>query len=139
MINELKFNHFGLAVKDIDKSQTIFNKLGYKLFKDAIDNNQKVKAYLMKKENHFDIEILSKINHDEKSPIDNLIKDNRSAIYHTCYECKDIDKLIYDFKKENIVFRQIVKKMFSPLFNKNVSFYLTDSIGVVEIIHENRN
>ena len=88
-----------------------------------------------KKENHFDIEILSKIYHDDKSPIDNLIKDNKSAIYHICYECADVDKLIFDFKKENILFRKIVKEMFSPLFNKNVSFYLTDSIGVVEIIH----
>tara|TARA_B100001769_G_scaffold261449_1_gene242911 strand:+ start:511 stop:924 length:414 start_codon:yes stop_codon:yes gene_type:complete len=137
MIKDLKFNHFGLAVKDSNKSKFFFNKLGYKEYKDVIDDNQKVRALLMKKENYFDIEILSKIHHDDKSPIDNLIQDNKSAIYHICYECTDIDKLIYDFKKENILFRKIVKEMFSPLFNKDVSFYLTDSIGVVEIIHLN--
>ena len=135
MIKDLKFNHFGLAVKDSNKSKFFFSQLGYKAHKDVIDDKQKVRALLMKKENHFDIEILSKIYHDDKSPIDNLLKDNKSAIYHICYECADIDKLIYDFKKENILFRKIVKEMFSPLFNKNVSFYMTDSVGVVEIIH----
>lgn len=135
MIQDLKFNHFGLAVKDSNKSKSFFNKLGYHAFKDTIDDNQKVKALLMKKENHFNIEILSKIHHEDKSPIDNLIQDNRSALYHICYECDDIDQLVFDFKKENILFRKIVNKMFSPLFNKDVSFYLTDTIGIVEIIH----
>ena len=64
-----------------------------------------------------------------------LIKDNKSAIYHICYECENIDKLIDNFKKENIWFKNVVKRMHSPLFNKDVSFYITDSIGVIEIIH----
>ena len=135
MINELKFNHFGIAVKDSKKSQKIFYKQGYTLIKDVIDKNQNIKASLIRKEKQFDIEIISKININDKTPIDTLIQDNKSAIYHICYECKNIDKLIGDFKKENIWFKNVVKRMHSPLFNKDVSFYVTDSIGVIEIIH----
>ena len=100
-----------------------------------VDNNQKVRAMIMSHPIYFDIEIISKIRPTDKTPIDNVIINNKSAIYHICFECSDIKKLEKEMKKKNLLFKKIVKTMFSPLFKKNVSFYFSDSMGIIEIIH----
>ncbi len=131
----LKFNHFGLAVQNSLKSQQFLVSLGYKLYKDVIDSNQNVNAVLMQHQIHPDIEIISKINYEDVTPIDNILKHNSSATYHICYECSDFESLKEDFKEEKVLFKQVVNKMYSPLFEKDVSFHITDSVGLVEIIH----
>lgn len=135
MIKDLKFNHFGLAVRDKDKSETFLSNLGYKLKKEAVDKNQNVRAMIMKHPIYFDVEIISKINSNDVTPIDNIINKNASAIYHICFECSEINNLEAEMEKKNLMFKQIVKRMFSPLFNKDVSFYYTDSMGIIEILH----
>ena len=131
----LKFNHYGLAVNNSLKTQQFLLSLDYTLYKDVLDNNQNIRAALMQHKDHPDIEIISKINHEDVTPIDNILKHNLSATYHICYECSDFESLKEDFKKEKISFKQVVKKMYSPLFEKDVSFHITDSVGLIEIIH----
>ena len=135
MLDGLKFNHIGLAVRDIDKAKKFLEFNGYSLLNEAIDPNQNIRASLMQHKTLFDMEIISKINQSDITPIDKLIQHNSSAIYHICYECNEIDKLRNEMKENNLFFKEIVKKMYSPLFKKEVSFYITDSIGMVEIIH----
>tara|TARA_B100000575_G_C23135414_1_gene659483 strand:+ start:318 stop:728 length:411 start_codon:yes stop_codon:yes gene_type:complete len=135
MIKNLKFNHFGLAVKNKKKSEVFLLNLGYKKKKEVIDNNQKVRAMIMTHPVNFDIEIISKIRQSDVTPIDRLISINSSVIYHICFECADIKKLEIEMKKKNLLFKKIVKRTFSPLFNKDVSFYFSDSMGIIEIIH----
>jgi len=135
MIKNLKFNHFGLAVKNKKKSEVFLLNLGYKKKKEVIDNNQKVRATIMTHPVNFDIEIISKIRQSDVTPIDRLISINSSVIYHICFECSDIKKLEIEMKKKNLLFKKIVKRTFSPLFNKDVSFYFSDSMGIIEIIH----
>ena len=84
---------------------------------------------------NFDIEIISKIRQSDVTPIDRLISINSSVIYHICFECSDIKKLEVEMRKKNLLFKKIVKKMYSPLFNKDISFYISDSMGIIEIIH----
>jgi len=135
MINELKFNHFGLAVRDKSKAETFLNNLGYKWKKEVDDMNQNIKAGIMFHPLYFDIEIISKIRSEDKTPIDNLIKNNSSALYHICFECTNINKLEIEMKEKNLLFREIVKKIYSPLFERDISFYYSDSIGIIEILH----
>ena len=54
---------------------------GYQVSESVIDENQNILATLIKLENQSDIEIISKINQDDITPIDKLIKNNMSLIY----------------------------------------------------------
>ena len=78
----LKFNHFGLAVKNSLKSHQFLASLDYTLYKDVLDNNQNIRAALMQHQDHPDIEIISKINHEDVTPIDNILKHKSSTIYY---------------------------------------------------------
>ena len=74
MYNSLKFSHFGIAVSDFNKAKNFFLGTGYQISESVIDENQNILATLIKHENQSDIEIISKINQDDITPIDKLIK-----------------------------------------------------------------
>ena len=136
MYNSLKFSHFGIAVSDFNKAKNFFFCTGYQISESVIDENQNILATLIKHENQSDIEIISKINQDDITPIDKLIKNNMSLIYHICFFCKNINSFIDESQDKNNSLREIVKPIYSPLFKKEISFFITESIGLVEIIHE---
>ncbi len=136
MLDNLEFSHFGVAVTDLEKSKSFFVAMGYKIKKSEFDSNQNIVATLITHEAQPDIEIISKSDPNDKTPIDGIIKNNSSAIYHVCYKCSNIEGFLQECSKNNIFIRQIVKPSYSILFDKDVSFYITDSIGLIEIIHE---
>ena len=87
MYNSLKFSHFGIAVSDFNKAK-IFLGTGYQISESVIDENQNILATLIKHENQSDIENNIKINQDDITPIDKLIKKIMSLIYHICFFVK---------------------------------------------------
>ena len=132
---DLTFNHFGLAVKDEEKSKDFLEKMNYVCHKEVFDKNQNVTAILMKHDSHPDIEIISKLKNDDVTPIDKILKNNLSATYHIAFETSHLDDIESYMKESNLRFMKIVDNMYSPLFDKEVSFHMTDFLGLVEIIH----
>jgi len=131
----LEFSHFGLAVSDFEKAKRFFVYMHYDVIKSEFDKQQNIVATLLENASQPSIELISKLRKDDKTPIDNIIKDNSSAFYHLCYKCADIDLCLKNIIANDINIRQISKIAYSPLFNSEISFYITDSIGLIEIIH----
>ena len=136
MLEHIEFSHFGLAVDNFSKTKEFLFKFNYTEFKSEFDKVQNVHASLMVHEKFPSIEILSKLNKDDVTPIDNIIKNNNSAIYHMCFKCLNKNLFIKKLEENNISYRQITKTSMSPLFNFPVTFYMTESIGLIEIIEE---
>ena len=93
MIKNLKFNHLGLAVKDQSKAKELLYSLNYRLIDDVHDDNQNVRVALLKNDLQLDIEIISKININDETPIDKIINHNSFATYHICFEYENFDRI----------------------------------------------
>lgn len=135
-LENLTFDHIGIATESIEKSVESFMILGYKLVSETItDLNQDVKVCFMKKDKSPKIELIepNSIN----SPIHNILKKNRGIIpYHFCYRVVDMKKILSDLSSEGFI--MITKPMASPAFNdNNVCFLYKINIGVIELVEIN--
>lgn len=73
--------------------------------------------------------------HDEKSPINNILKKTGVSPYHICYEVDDIETSFADLKKEK--FMPVSKIKVSNAFdNHKVCFFFKKDIGLIEIIEK---
>ena len=80
MLEHIEFSHFGLAVDNFSKTKEFLFKFNYTEFKSEFDKAQNVQASLMVHEKFPSIEILSKLNKDDVTPIDDIIKNNNSHL-----------------------------------------------------------
>ena len=135
MLKELNFSHFGLAVNDLNDAESFFINFGYKISKSEFDYNQNIQASLLEHPINPTIEVISKAKSSDKTPIDNILRNNDNSIYHICFECKNIKKFTKAVSESNTGLRQITKSTYSPLFKKKITFYITTKIGIIEIIH----
>ncbi len=126
----MKLNHIGIVVKDIQKSLVIYENIGYILISNIIiDNIQNNKLIFL--ENILTgekIELIEPIN--EKSTVFNF----KGGYHHLCYEVKNIDEFISEFKKNKlgIIF---TNKITAPAFdNKNVIFAYFKNDTIVEFL-----
>jgi methylmalonyl-CoA/ethylmalonyl-CoA epimerase len=132
-LENLKFDHIGIATESIEKSVESFMILGYKVeSKTILDLNQDVKVCFMKKDKSPKIELIepNSIN----SPINTILKKNRGIIpYHFCYRINNMGKTIEYLRSKGFI--MITKPMVSPAFNNNnVCFLYKSNIGVIEIL-----
>ena len=135
MLKEITFSHFGLAVNDLNNAKSFFINFGYKVSKSEFDYNQNIQASLLEHPINPTIEVISKAQPSDKTPIDNILRNNDNSIYHICFECNNFKK----FNQEDYLningLRQITQSTYSPLFKKKITFYITNKIGIIEIIH----
>ncbi|SHJ67063.1 VOC family protein [Paramaledivibacter caminithermalis] len=127
----MKIHHIGYAVKDIDFSINQFKKIGYKMHKDkVIDDNRKVIIQFMKN-NSYMIELISPL--DKDSPINNIIKKVGSGPYHICYETNDIEKEIDILLKDKYILIEKPSKAIA-IENRIVAFLFNKDIGIIELV-----
>jgi methylmalonyl-CoA/ethylmalonyl-CoA epimerase len=134
MLEDLKFHHIGIAVKNFEKSLSYYQRLGYKRLNQDIvrDNLHKVDLILLQHDSHPDIELVSPF--DNNSPIGKYLKNSDVAMYHLCYEVDDFDYVVNSLKKEFRVF-SVVKPKPAILFNNRlVAFYYLHGIGLIELL-----
>lgn len=126
----MKINHIGIVVNDMEKSINIYKKMGYVSISDicidTIQNNELVflKNILTKEK----IELIHPIN--EKSSVVNF----KGGYHHICYEVKNIDEFIKEFKnnKLGVIF---TNKIIAPAFNnKNIIFAYLKNNTIVEFL-----
>ena len=138
ILENLEFDHIGIATESIEKSVESFMILGYKVVgKTIIDFNQDVKVCFMKKDKSPTIELIEP--NSKNSPINTMLKKNRGIIpYHFCYRVVNMDKILSDLSSEGFI--KITKPMASPAFNdNNVCFLYKKNIGVIEVVEINGN
>jgi len=85
-LDNLTFNHMGIAVSDFDKSLKFYSLLGYqKMHPDIIrDKLQGVDLIMLTHDSLPNIELVRP--YSEKSPVNNYLKEHDTEIYHLCYE-----------------------------------------------------
>ena len=94
----LKVHHIGYAVKNIQQSLEMFQKIGYSLeSKPMIDMKRKVEIAFVQNNNYL-VELISPI--DDESPIKSYLEKIGNTPYHFCYETKDIAASIIELKKQ---------------------------------------
>ena len=134
MVSSLKkFHHYGLAIESFEVTSHFLKALDYELGQSVYDDNQKIFCSLNTHKTLPPIELLWAGT--DKSPIDNILKNKGSSIYHLCYEVEDLDKLLEEFKARNIRFLCLSQPKPAILFNnRKVCFYHIHGFGIVEYL-----
>ena len=92
MLDEFKFHHIGIAVKDINTTAMIYVKGGYIQSKIIFDPIQNVNICWLQKAGMPLVELLEPV--DESSPINKTLEKNGVSPYHTCYIVENIENAI---------------------------------------------
>ena len=134
ILQNLKFNHIGIAVKDFEKVASYYCSIGYKKSDQSIvrDELQVVDLMLLIHDTHPNIELVKPFN--EKSPINNYLKDNDIAIYHFCYEVDSFSDVINKLKKNFRIFNVSKPKPAILFNNRLVAFYYIHGVGLIELL-----
>lgn len=91
-------HHIGVATQSIDVEFPLFQKLGFTLEDEFIDENQGVRGLFIKNQS-YRLELLE--NLDDKGPLCNYLKNN-TKMYHIAYETQDIYKDLEILRKRDI-------------------------------------
>ena len=127
----MKFHHIGIATKDLNKSISLYQNLGYVSSKIIYDSNQKVNLCFLEKTNSPTIELVG--SNEKKSILHNIIKKNGTTPYHTCYEVNDLEKQI-DILLD-LGFILLVKPIEAIAFNnRKISFLYNINFGIIELL-----
>ena len=127
-------DHIGYAVKKIDKSRVIFEKLGFSFENLYIDEKRNLKI-LFGNNDHERIELLEVNDIEKKSPIDLYISKIGPTPYHICYKSNSIIEDINFLKK--IGFIVVLSPEPAIAFNdKNVAFLYQKDVGMIELVEE---
>jgi len=131
---DLKFHHFGLAVRAPDSAFVYLKSLGYSEGRTVYDPLQRVNVALCHHNEMPDVEVIWP--GDGPSPIDNLIKRGGSTIYHLCYSCDDPKGAIAAMKAAGLRVLNVSPPKAAVLFGgREVSFYSIADVGIIELIH----
>ena len=134
MNSQLRFHHFGLAVRRPQKAFAFLDSLGYRASRQVYDPLQSVNLAMRYHATMPSVEVIWP--GDASSPIDNLIEGHRSLVYHLCYATKDADQALADLQAAGHQIVEIAPPKPAILFgNIPVSFHNVLGFGVIEIIH----
>ena len=133
MMKNIKFNHYGLAVKKFDNAINFYQCLGYKCGEIVYDELQNVELILCTKKNYPTVELVKPINN--KSPVNNYLKKNNEMIYHICYEVENIE-LINELFSNNRVICVSEPKPAILFENRLVCFYYIENVGLIEVLQK---
>jgi methylmalonyl-CoA/ethylmalonyl-CoA epimerase len=130
---ELCFHHIGIAVFDFEKTIPFYLSQGYVKDVEIFDPEQNVEVCVLRHSAAPCVELLAP--HDEKSPINNILKKSGVSPYHICYEVEDMEKGIAYLKRER--FLPVSKPKVSNAFdNHRVCFLIKKDIGLIELIEK---
>ena len=128
----MKIHHIGYCVRDIIKSKSELEKIGFISFcPPCKDDDRKVNIQFMKND-EIVIELVSPTG-EEKSPIDGILEKIGDTVYHICYETKNISNEIEKLKKDKYV---VVTKpeQAAAINGNNVAFLYKKNVGLIELV-----
>jgi Glyoxalase/Bleomycin resistance protein/Dioxygenase superfamily len=129
----LEFHHFGLAVRSPEAAFRYLEDLGYRAGSTCYDPLQKVNLAMRHHERMPDVEVIWP--GAEPSPIDTMLKQNDSLIYHLCYSSEDVERSLASMERADMEIMPLGFPQPAVLFQgREVSFYRITGVGVIEII-----
>ena len=133
-IEPLQFHHFGLAVRRPHKAFAFLASLGYRDGNQVFDHLQRVNLAMRHHPAMPDVEVIWPA--DSPSPIDNLIKGEKSLVYHLCFAAPDAQRVLADLKAAGHRVIELVPPTPAVLFGGiPVSFHNVLGFGMIEVIH----
>ena len=128
----MKFNHIGIAVRDIDSSIEAFSVFGYShdgfFHHDTIQN---VRIAFLTGHGQPMLELVQPIN--ESSPVVNFLSRNGTSMYHKCFEVTDIMQSIESLKQQK--YRLISSPKPAIAFkHRLVCFMFHKDAGLIELL-----
>lgn len=127
----MKFHHIGVAVKDIDKTASVYVAGGYKQSDTTFDPVQNVNICWLTKEGMPTVELLAPV--DDSSPVCKTLEKNGVTPYHTCYTVDNIETAMDALRKMKYV--AVSKPEVAPaISNSKVAFMFNRNVGLIEIV-----
>lgn len=131
MFETMKFHHIGVAVKDIEKTASIYVQAGYQQSVTTYDPVQNVNICWLVKEGMPTVELLAPV--DETSPVCKTLEKNGVTPYHTCYIVDNIEEAIAELRKLKYV--AVSKPEEAPAIkNSKVAFMFNKNTGLIELV-----
>jgi len=94
-------HHIGIAVKNLNEALEIFQgKIGLKLKKITVVENQKVKSAILSTGGETKIELLEPTCHD--SPVGLFLEKRGEGIHHIAFKVRGIEELLKKLKDEGL-------------------------------------
>ena len=129
----LEFHHFGLAVKSPEAAFRYLDGLGYFAGNTCYDPLQKVNLAMRHHDRMPDVEVIWA--GAEPSPIDRMLRQSDSMIYHLCYTSEDVEWSIAALEQAGLEVLALSVAQPALLFRGiAVSFYSVTGVGIIEII-----
>lgn len=129
----LEFHHFGLAVRSPEAAFRYLNDLGYRAGSSCYDPLQKVNLAMRHHDLMPDVEVIWP--GQEPSPIDRMLKNSDSLIYHLCYTSNDVEASLSALELAGLEVLPLSIAQPALLFDGlEVSFYNITGVGIIEII-----
>lgn len=136
MLENFKFHHIGVAVKDIKSTAAIYVSGGYACSETIFDPIQNVNICWLMKEGMPIVELLEPVNDD--SPVNKTLEKNGVTPYHTCYEVENIDLAIKNLRSQKYVVVSKPEKAVA-INNCRVVFLYNKNIGLIELVESPAN
>ena len=129
----LTFHHNGLAVAEPSQASLFLNMQGYRAGRTLFDALQGVNLAMWHHPHEPDFEVIWP--GDRPSPIDKIVKQHRSLIYHCCFETNCRSAAVERMEREGLFVATVSAAAPAPLFEgREVSFHLVDGFGLIELL-----
>ena len=136
MLNDFKFHHIGVAVKDIAKTTLLYENGGYAKSDVIFDPIQNVNICWLTKEGMPTVELLAPV--DSTSPVCKILEKNGVTPYHTCYEVENINQAVEELRKQKYVL--VCKPVEAvAIHNCKVAFLHNRHVGLIELVESPAN
>ena len=102
---KLKLHHIGCAVNNIEYAKKYYCEIfGFKYEKGYISEEMNLRAaFLYKEENDVYIELLQKLDYNNKSSIDKILEDRMGGVYHACFLVNDMKQALEELSKKEFI------------------------------------
>lgn len=133
MLDNFKFHHIGIAVKDIDATAAMYEVGGYRMSDIVFDPIQKVDICWLTKNGAPIVELLAPVNED--SPVNQTLEKVGVTPYHCCYVVENIDDAVRELRKMKYVL--VSKPAEAVAFcGSRVCFLFNKDVGLIELVEE---
>jgi methylmalonyl-CoA/ethylmalonyl-CoA epimerase len=130
-MQNFKFHHIGIAVRNIEKTVATYCTSGFTSTEPIVDPVQNVRICFLKKQDMPLYELVEPI--DEVSPVNKILNKTGVTPYHICYEVDNIDEVISKLKRQKYLLLQ--KPVHAvALDNKKICFLFHKDVGLIELV-----
>jgi methylmalonyl-CoA/ethylmalonyl-CoA epimerase len=134
-MNKFDIHHVGIAVNNLEKALSVYESLGYSASSIYSDLHQGVKICLLFKGTELMIELVTRLNDTDSSPVDSILAKNGPSAYHTCYSVVNIESAIKEMR--DLGFIQVSKLNPAIAFGgRRVAFMFNTNVGLIELVEK---